>query len=327
MSRRRTSTAIVDTPIADLARSWRRYIRAEGLSPATAGNYMRTLTAFAVWLEAEDLPNTVAEIETGDIKDFLLDISDRNSPSTAAFHYRNLCAFYKWLSSPSEQAIRRSESPMLNVSEPKVTPPPRPAFTDDEVSALLKACSGKSFHALRDTAILRLFYSTGMRVSGMAGLRYAPNTPQLDNPERNDVFLDHGPQPLVRLRLKGGRTHLAPIGPRTVMALDRYLRAREGHAHAGLGELWIGPKGPVSSSGIAQMVKRRARQAGITSRVHTHRFRRTLATRLLDEEVDRTYVAEVLGWTDLRNVALYASDSEQQRAWKAVAGTNIDTRV
>lgn len=320
----RTTTA--ETPIGSLDRSWRRHLRAEGRSEATTRNYLNTLRRFAMWLEAEQLPDTVAEIGSDEIQDFLLDVADQASGATAAFHFRNLCALYKWLTSSREQALKKSDSPMLDVSEPKSIDPPRPAFTDAEVSAMLKACAGRSFHAVRDEAIIRLFYATGMRVSGMAGLRYAPDTPQLDNPGQSDIFLDHH-QPLVRLRLKGGRIHLVPIGARTVMALDRYLRVRAGHEHAHLGALWVGPKGELASSGIAQMVKRRAAAAGVRSRVHTHRFRRTLATNLLDQGVDRTHVAQLLGWSDLRNVALYASDTEQQRAWAAAAKVGIDSRV
>lgn len=320
----RTSTA--DTPIGQLDRSWRRYLRAQGRSDTTTRNYLNTLRSFSTWLDSEDLPNTVADITADDITDFLLDVADRSSPATAGFHYRNLRALYKWLTSSREQVIRRSESPMLDVAEPKTVDPPRPAFTDAEVSAMLRACAGRSFHAVRDEAIIRLFYATGMRVSGMAGLRYRADTPQLDNDGWNDIFLDHH-QPLVRLRLKGGKVHLVPIGSRTVMALDRYLRARAAHEHAHLAGVWIGPKGELASSGIAQMVKRRAEQAGVRSRVHTHRFRRTLATHLLDQGVDRTYVAQILGWSDLRNVALYASDTEQQRAWAAAAQAGIDSRI
>lgn len=320
----RTSTAA--TPLGQLDRSWRRHLRAEGRSETTTRNYLNTLRSFSRWLEAEGLPTTVAEIGPDEITDFLLDVADRSSGATAAFHYRNLRSLYKWLTSSREQAIMRSESPMLDVSEPKSVDPPRPAFTDTEVSAMLKACARRSFHGVRDEAIIRLFYATGMRVSGMAGLRYTPDTPQLDNPGTNDIFLDHH-QPLVRLRLKGGRVHLVPIGARTVVALDRYIRVRTGHEHAHLGAFWVGPKGELAASGIAQMVKRRGSQAGIRSRVHTHRFRRTLATHLLDQGVDRTHVAQILGWSDLRNVALYASDTEQQRAWQAASAAGIDSRV
>ena len=320
----RTTTA--ETPIASLDRSWKRYLRAEGKSEKTMRNYLLTIKHFSRWLNSEGLADTVTEITADDIQDWLLDVADRTSGANAAFHYRNLKAFYRWLASSREQVLKRSESPMLDVSEPKATAPPRPAFTDEEVAALLKACAGKSFHAVRDEAMIRLFYSTGVRISGMAGLRYREDTPRLDNPGENDLFLDHR-QPLIRVRLKGGKVHLVPIGPKAVVSLDRYLRMRAAHHHAGDPHLWIGPNGGIGAQAINYMLHRRARQAKVTSRVHSHRFRRTLATRLLDENVDRTYVAQILGWADLRNVALYASDTEQQRAWAAAAQAGIDSRI
>ncbi|WP_017599229.1 tyrosine-type recombinase/integrase [Nocardiopsis lucentensis] len=321
-----TRATTAETPIGDLSRSWKRYLRAEGKADTTARNYLLTLKHFAAWLEREALPATPAEIDADTITDFLLDVADQTSGSNAAFHYRNLRAMYHWLTSRREQALKRSENPMLDVAEPKAVAPPRPSFTDDEVAAMLKACKGNGFFARRDEAIIRLFYSTGMRISGMAGLTYRPDTPQLDNPAANDVFLD-GRQPLVRLRLKGGEVHLVPIGPKAVLALDRYLRVRSAHRHADRPELWLGPQGGIGPQAVHYMLKRRGAQAKITSRVHAHRFRRTLTTRLLDEGVDRAHVAKILGWNDLRNVALYASDTEQQRAWDAVAQAGIDSRV
>lgn len=314
-----------DTPIADLARSWTRYLRAEGLSDATRRNYLVTLRQLSAYLAENGLPDTPAAITDEEITDFLLDTAERTSASNAGFHYRNLRALYKWLTSGKERAIRRSENPMLDVAKPKTTPPPRPAFTDGELAALLGACRGTGFLARRDEAILRVLM-TGLRIGGTAGLMYHPDQSSLDNPGRNDLFLDHQP-PLLRLRQKGGRVHLVPLLPKAVLAIDRYLRVRVGHTHAGDGHLWLGQAGALGAMGIHHMLKRRARQAGITSRVHAHRFRRTAAVNLLDAGVDRPHVAELLGWSSLAMVGLYASDTEQQRAWDALARSGIDSRV
>lgn len=319
-------TSIADTPVGELHRSWTRYLRAESKSDATIRNYMVTLKQFSAYLDENGLPATPAEITDEEIQDFLIAVADRTSSNNAAFHFRNLRALYRWLTSNREQVIRRSENPMLDVTPPKTVDPPRPAFGDEEVQALIKACRGTSFAARRDEAIIRTFWSTGIRLGGMSGLRYDPDHSQLDNNDRNDVFLD-GKQPLIRLRLKGGKVHLVPLGAKTVMALDRYLRMRATHPQAHDPALWVGQQGALGDVGIHHVLKRRGSQAGITSRVHAHRFRRTLATRLLDEDVDRTYVAQILGWQDLRHVALYASDTEQQRAWSALQRTGIDGRV
>lgn len=320
----RTPTA--DTPVGDLRQSWTRHLRAEGRSAATIRNYGVTLNQFSRWLAERDMPATPAEITADDITDFLLDIAEATSANNAGFHFRNLRALFKWLTSSREQAVRPSDNPMLDVTPPRLTEPLRPAFTDDEVAALIRACRGTRFDDRRDEAIIRVFWATGVRIAGMAGLAYDPDHTDLDNDGRNDVFLD-GAQPLLRVRLKGGRVHLAPLGARTASALDRYLRTRPTHHHAHERTLWLGRQGGLGVQGVHYMLKRRATQAGLATRMHAHRFRRTLATRLLDEGVDRAYVAEVLGWRDLRHVALYASDTEQRRAWDAVRKAGIDSRV
>lgn len=321
-----TRSATADTPVSDLASSWKRRLRAEDKAPTTVRNYLLTLRHFSSWLHEQGLPDTPAEITADHITDFLLDMGERTSKTTAAFHFRNLRTFYRWLTSRQEGALLRSEDPMLDVTEPKHSAPPRPAFEDSDVAALLKTCRGNSFFDRRDEAILRVFWSTGMRIGGLVGLRYKPDCPHLDNDGLNDVFLD-GRQPLLRLRLKGGKVHLVPIGAKTVMCLDRYLRARNRHPWATKPDLWISHQGGLSSSAVHAVLKRRAKQAGLATRVHAHRFRRTTTRNLLDEGVDRAYVAKLMGWSDLRNVALYASDSEQQRAWEAAAAAGIDSRV
>ncbi len=328
------SRTTADTPLAKLDRSWKRYLRAEGKSDATMRNYLLTLRHFATWLAAQGLDDTPAEITSGDITDWLLDVADRTSGSNAAFHYRNLSALYMWLTSSQERALRRSENPMLDVTAPKYAEPVRTTFNDGEVKAMLATCnpsrkghrrsrSGRRFLDVRDEAILRLFSTTGMRLGGMAGLRYREGVVDLDNDGQSDLFLDRA-QPLVRLRLKGGETHFYPAWPKTVLALDLYLRERAGREHADSPALWIGGQGGLGPQGIHYMLKRRAERANINRRVHSHMFRREVTKQLLDGNTDRAEIAQYMGWRDPRHVALYASETEQRRAWASAAKVPLE---
>jgi len=74
---------------------------------------------------------------------------------------------------------------------------------------------------------------------------------------------------------KGRRPRSCPFGAKTGQALDRYLRVRDRHKHAKLPEVWLGDRGPLSTSGIRQMLTRRGRDAGV--KVHLHMFRHTFA--------------------------------------------------
>jgi len=110
------------------------------------------------------------------------------------------------------------------------------------------------FAGRRDAAILRLFIDTGARRAEVANLRWTPA-----DPDTNDIDLDAG---LVRVLGKGRRERLLSIGMKTVKSLDRYLRLREGHAAAATPWLWLGLKGRLTDSGIAQMVAEVLRRDG-----------------------------------------------------------------
>jgi integrase len=141
---------------------------------------------------------------------------------------------------------------------PKLHEKPVPVIRDADLRALPEACAGCSFEDRRDTAIPRLFMNTGARLSEVAGLGL------------DDVDLDHGE---VWVRRMGARHQVLPVA-KTITALDRYLRARRGHRFAALAILWLGAHGALTDSGIAQMARRRCRNAGIDP-INVHRFHRT----------------------------------------------------
>ena len=124
---------------------------------------------------------------------------------------------------------------MDRVEAPKVTKKAKAFFTEEELARLLKTCSGATFVDRRDTAIMRVFIDTGLRVSGLAGLRYDP-----DDESANDVFLA---QRRLRIRLKGGDETWVPIGKKSAAALDKYIRARARHSQTSSPWLWLGVQG------------------------------------------------------------------------------------
>jgi site-specific recombinase XerD len=177
--------------------------------------------------------------------------------------------FFGWLATEGE---RENLNPMRRVEGPKVTKKAKAFFTDEELAKLLKTSSGSSFADRRDTAIMRIFTDTGIRVSGLAGLRYIP-----DEEDSNDVF---PAQRRLRIRLKGGDETWVPIGKKAAAAVDKYIRARARHPQAASPWLWLGVQGHntarMTDSGVRDMVGRRGEQAGIQN-VHPHRFRRSFA--------------------------------------------------
>jgi site-specific recombinase XerD len=125
---------------------------------------------------------------------------------------------------------------------------PGTALPNEDLRALLAACAGKVFEDKRDTAIVRLLVDTGMRRAELLGLRV------IDIDFDQDVALVIG---------KGSKGRACPFGSKTVLALGRYLRLRSGHPFAASPALWLGKKGPLTETGLTQMLWRRGGQAGI----------------------------------------------------------------
>jgi site-specific recombinase XerC len=171
--------------------------------------------------------------------------------------------FTKWLAAEGELEA----DPTVGMHAPHVPEEPVPVLSDDQLRALLAACKGTGFAERRDTAIIRLFVDTGMRLGEMAGLQVA------------DLDMDLEVATVIG---KGRRARSCPFGATTGQALDRYLRVRSRHGHAGLDALWIGKYGPMTTSGIRQMLTRRGQAAGSADnqkRINPSRIRETARPR------------------------------------------------
>jgi site-specific recombinase XerD len=208
------------------------------------------------------MPADVEGVDAPHIRAYLLHEEQRTSAVSAAHHFRNIRVFFGWLASEGE---RENPNPMDRVEAPKVTKKAKAFFTDDELAALLKTCSGSSFVDRRDTAIMRIFIDTGIRVSGLASLRYDP-----DDESANDVFLA---QRRLRIRLKGGDETWVPIGKKAAASLDKYIRARARHPQASSPWLWVGVQGHntahMTDSGIRDMVGAGASRRGFRTSIRT----------------------------------------------------------
>jgi len=143
---------------------------------------------------------------------------------------------------------------------------PPAILRDPELRAILGVCEAdKSFGGIRDAALVRIFLDTGARRAEISNLRYDPSDDMA-----NDVDLD---QALIRVLGKGRRDRIVPIGNKTIRALDRYLRLRGKHQGNNQPWLWLGLKGRLTDSGIAQAIREHGIAAGLGSKVHPHQLR------------------------------------------------------
>ena len=191
--------------LQDLQRSFLRDLRAENRSPNTLRLYGQAVTFFSRWLESEGRTATLDELNRPAIREWLALLGEDHQPGTVKIRYRGLYRFCSWLVTEEELA----SNPMDKMSPPSLTMKPVPIITDEDLTALLKACSGKEFNDRRDEALVRLLLDCGLRVSEACGLRLD----QLD--------LDQG---MAIVKGKGSKVRPVYFGARTARALDRYVR-------------------------------------------------------------------------------------------------------
>ncbi len=182
-----------------------------------------------------------------------------------------------------------AHDPMLGVRGPKVRRKLPQVLDVDEAGALVETDSGGKL-AVRDRAMLELFYSSGLRLSELVGLHWI------------DLDLEGGE---VRVLGKGRKTRLVPVGRHAVAAL-RALAAEQGDGMRPESPVFRGRGGaPINPRTVQLRMKTLALQQGIPKHIHPHLLRHTFASHLLESSGDLRAVQELLGHADIATTQIY----------------------
>ena len=280
-----------------LARSFELSLRARNRSAETIKSYVGTVEMFGEFLLASGFPTLIDRIRREHVESFIADQLARWKPKTARIRYGNLQQFFKWCVEEGEI----TETPMRNVRPPSVPEVPVPIISDDHLRRIFKSVEGTTFVQRRDAAILRALYDCGVRLAEVTGLSV------------DDVDWD---RQVINVVGKGSRPRAVPFGRKTSQALDHYLSARQVHGQGGSPDLWLGAKGRLTDSGIAQMIRRRCRDAGVPH-LHAHQFRHGAAHRWLASGGSEGDAMRLFGWRSRVMLERYGAVLADQRAHDA----------
>ncbi len=273
-----------------------RYLATErGLSAAYQLSVQQSLDALAKW--SQDQNTCLSDLGTDELATFL---SYRKKSGLNAASLRittvHLKIFFRWLM--IQKLLEMDPAEPLLAPRPDLTLPQ--TLHASELAKLLKSIDSSLPLGRRDLAILELFYASGLRLSELCKAR-------LELMDFEDGFL--------RITGKGGKTRLVRVGHQALAAITDYLTnerpslvSKRTSSH-----IFISVRGgPLSPDRVRQIVKQRAKLAGIDQNVYPHLLRHSFATHLLEGGADLRVIQELLGHADISTTQVYTHVDRQR---------------
>lgn len=270
-----------------------------GLADTSVASYERDLEHFARWLASRgELCDLLEQISLAVLREYqhhLVQAAQRRDASkgyaerSVSRMITSLRSFFRFLAGdgviPSNPAERLTPG--------KVASGLPGVLGEGQVLALIEAAEGDSPLKLRDKALLETLYATGARVSELCGL------------ELSDIHADRG---FIRVRGKGDKERLIPIGSKALDALEVWLqKGRPLLERKKSALVFLSKSGKALSRGrVWQMIQGYALSAGIPAELaHPHTLRHCFATHLLEHGAEIRSVQEMLGHADISTTQIY----------------------
>lgn len=268
-----------------------RHITIErGLSEHTVAAYRRDLRGYVQWLSSRGITDTDA-VTPAIVTGFAAERAAAEPPPAASSIARlqsSVRGLHRFL---AREGIA-TDDPSGRLRPPKAPRRLPKALPIDDVERLL-GTPDDSVLGLRDRALLELLYATGARVSEAVGL-------DVDDVAHDDI---------LRVRGKGAKERIVPVGSYARAALDAYLtRARPELSRRGTAtpRLFLGARGaPLSRQSAWLVIQHAAERAGLSAHVSPHTLRHSFATHLLQGGADVRVVQELLGHASVATTQIY----------------------
>jgi len=274
----------------DAKREFLEYIEIErGRAVKTVENYDHYLSRYFAQMKIQD----VGDITEQNIREFRLWLNrqtgtggDSMKRRTQNYYMIALRAFLKFLRKREIECISPERIELAKLPERELD-----LITPAELTRLMEAARGPELKGVRDTAILELFFSTGLRVSELCALN-------------SDIDLS---QDSFSVRGKGDKVRVVFISPTAKSAVTAYLKARKDMAEALFVNIPIGKAIPsrLTPRSVERIIKRCAIKAGITKKMTPHVLRHVFATDLLNNGADIRSVQQLLGHASINTTQIY----------------------
>lgn len=274
-----TDVAVTDTSAEGLLKKFIATKRIEGIADSTLKRYADENLKFIRFIR-----KPLRDVTTYDLRFYLSYRRQQGKVSNRSLDGMRRCysSFFSWLS--AEGLIGRN--PCAALAQIKYRKTVKKPYSAVDMEKLRKACA-----KIRDLALVDFLYSTGCRVSEVSHL------------DITDVDFDSGECVVVG---KGNKERIVYLNPVASMHLQDYLLSRKDTCNA----LFVGKGGKrLGKNGIEARLAKLGKKAGVEN-VHPHRYRRTLATNLLDRGMNIQDVAAILGHADLKTTQVYCYISQ-----------------
>src|SRR4051812_4399735 len=298
-----TESAAQEKNFSPFVRQFLDYLRHEKhFSDYTVKSYGADLIQFGQFLTGEigqlagakdgvPLDDKQVKCEPLTIREFLAYLYAQNyTKSTTARKLATLRSFYKFL-------IRRgtvSVNPLSTIRTPKQEKRLPKCLDLEQVQKLLDAPGDADLLSARDKAMLEVLYSSGIRVSELVEL------------DMSDLDLQEG---ILRVRGKGRKDRLTPIGSQAIAAVQRYFELRNADARnqgQGSQRVFLNKHGePLSTRSVRRKLDKYLVEAGLDPGISPHTLRHSFATHLLNNGADLRSVQELLGHQSLSTTQIY----------------------
>lgn len=256
-------------------------------SPHTLRNYRLDLEAFLTFVKEKKVDKRV-------VRSYLAHLQIKGaSKRTTLRHLSSIRSLYKYLLKEKEV----EENPAAEVGSPKLDKPIPKALSYGEVEQLFSQPNTEELMGLRDRSIMELFYSSGLRISELAGL----NRDDFDFRSRS-----------LRVRGKGKKERVIPITQTVAEWIEKYLgdsrRYEEGKPHfqKDRDAIFLNKWGKrLTTRSIDRLFKGHLLKSGLAGHITPHTIRHTIATHWLENGMDLKTIQTLLGHASLGTTTIY----------------------